>query len=141
MKKTDRIITILADIDHFQSDFTKLSGSSVPEEKDIARYHAISMVLFTLLNLCFELGEEVISLIHGKIPYTYRDIFTVLHENGIIDETLMNTMSDLVYYRNRLAHQYSGFNRNDLEAIIEKMEAVKDYVGIVKQITTDIIDN
>ena len=138
MSENDRIIAIIADIDHFQKDFTILSRLGVPDESDIARYHGVSMVLFTILNLCFELGEEVISLIHGKIPHTYRDIFTILHHNGIIDEKLMHTMSDLVYYRNKLAHQYTGLNRQDIEAIVEKMDDIKEYIETVKQVIKDL---
>ena len=71
MDSTDRIVTISADLNRFFHDYSILTESGIPDEQDIVRYHALSMVLFTILNLCFEMGEEVISSLHTQIPQSY----------------------------------------------------------------------
>ena len=137
MQSSDRIITICADLNRFFRDYSVLSESGVPDEQDVIRYHALSMVLFTILNLCFEMGEEVITSLNTQIPQSYRDIFRILHKEQIIDESVMQTMSDLVYYRNRLAHQYSGLDSDDLRAIMSKIDTVRTYISLLKNTTHD----
>lgn len=91
------------------------------------------MVLFTILNLSFELGEEVIGHRHAGLPSTYRDIFRILWEEKLIDENIRETMSRMVYYRNRLAHQYTSLNREDIEAIISNIDTIRDYIARMKK--------
>jgi uncharacterized protein YutE (UPF0331/DUF86 family) len=86
MRSSDRIVTICADLNKFFHDYSILSESGLPDERDIRTYHALSMVLFTILNLCFEMGEEVISLLDTQVPQSYRDIFRILYKENIIDE-------------------------------------------------------
>lgn len=73
-----RILTILSDIDRFFRDYEKITSEGTIQDADTTRFHAISMVLFTILNLSFELGEEVIGHRHAGLPSTYRDIFRIL---------------------------------------------------------------
>ena len=130
---TDRIVTLSADLDRFFRDYSVLAESGIPDEQDIIRYHALSMVLFTILNLCFEMGEEVLSSIPSQIPHSYRDIFQILYKERIIDEITMKTMIDMVYYRNRLAHQYAGIDSEDLRAIVSNIDSIREYIQSMKQ--------
>ena len=136
MNSTDRIVTISADLNRFFRDYSILTESGIPDEQDIVRYHALSMVLFTILNLCFEMGEEVIFSLNTQIPQSYRDIFRILHHEKIIDEEMMKTMSGLVYYRNRLAHQYAGLDSDDLKAVCGKIDTIHEYIEVLKRKVT-----
>ena len=127
-----RVLTICSDIDRFFSDYEKITLERTTDKSDVIRFHAISMVLFTILNLSFELGEEVIGLRHAGLPSTYRDIFRILWEEKLIDENIRETMSHMVYYQNRLAHQYSGLNYEDIDAIISNIDIVKNYIAKMK---------
>ncbi len=97
------------------------------------------MVLFTTLNLCFELGEEVISFLPTKIPQSYRDIFRILYREQIIDEPVMHTMSGLGFYRNRLAHQYAGLTSEDLVAIVTNIDTIRIYIRTLIGKSQDIV--
>jgi uncharacterized protein YutE (UPF0331/DUF86 family) len=138
MAHDNRIITICADIDRFFRDYSILSTPGIPDEKDITRYHALSMVLFTILNLSFELGEEIIGLKQAGIAQSYRDIFRILHQEGFIDNSIMNSMTNLVYYRNRLAHQYTGLNCEDLKNIISKIDDIRIFVNLMKKVYKEV---
>lgn len=131
MKSSDRTVTICADLNRFLRDYSVLSETGVPDEQDIVRYHALSMVLFTILNLCFELGEEVIASLNSQIPQSYRDIFRILYQEKVIDETVMQIMSNQVYYRNRLAHQYAGLSREDLIVIVRNIDTIRTYITLL----------
>lgn len=127
-----RVLTIISDIDRFFRDYEKITSEGAIQDADTIRFHAISMVLFTILNLSFELGEEVIAYRHAGLPSTYRDIFRILWEEKLIDENIREKMSHMVYYRNRLAHQYAGLNREDIDAIISNIEVIKNYIQKMK---------
>lgn len=129
-----RIITIFSDINRFFRDYEKITSQGALKDADTTRFHAISMVLFTILNLSFELGEEVIGHRHAGLPSTYRDIFRILLEENLIDENIRETMSRMVYYRNRLAHQYTGLNREDIDAIISNIDTIRDYIVKMKDV-------
>lgn len=132
MDNQTRILTIFSDIDRFFRDYEKISSKGTIQDDDTIRFHALSMVLFTILNLSFELGEEIIGQRQAGLPSTYRDIFRILWEEKVIDENIRETMSHMVYYRNRLAHQYAGLNREDIDAIISNIGAIKDYIARMK---------
>jgi uncharacterized protein YutE (UPF0331/DUF86 family) len=131
MEHQARIIAICSDIDRFFRDYEKIISEGEIDD-DITRFHAISMVLFTILNLSFELGEEVIGHRHAGLPGSYRDIFRILREEQLIDEKIRETMSRMVYYRNRLAHQYAGLNREDIDAVITSLDTIRDYISRMK---------
>lgn len=132
MDNQTRVLTICSDLNRFFRDYEKITSVSTTDDGDVTRFHAISMVLFTILNLSFELGEEVIGLRHAGLPSTYRDIFRILREEKLIDENICETMSHMVYYRNRLAHQYAGLNCEDIDAIISNIDVIKNFIARMK---------
>ena len=87
------------------------------------------------------MGEEVITSLNTQIPQSYRDIFHILYKEQIIDESVMQTMSSLVYYRNRLAHQYSGLDSEDLKIIMSKIDTIRTYIALLKNKTQDTLSN
>jgi len=133
MNSTDRIVTIIGDINRYHHDYVILSHNGIPTPSECARYHGLSMVLFTMLNLIFELGEEILVMDNAGIPHSYRDIFSRLFTIGAITEAMKCDLTNLVYYRNRLVHQYTGMDTSDLVAISEKMEVICDFVKIMKE--------
>ena len=49
---------------------------------------------------------------------------------------MMKTMSGLVYYRNRLAHQYAGLDSNDLKEVCSKIDTIHEYIEVLKRTVT-----
>ncbi|MBN1167814.1 MAG: DUF86 domain-containing protein [Methanospirillaceae archaeon] len=97
------------------------------------------MVLFTLLNLCFELGEEVISFLHTEIPQSYRDIFRIYIVNRYMMNRLCIRCQTQVSYQNRLSHQYAGLDREDLIAIVQKIDTIRIYVSMLIEKSQEIV--
>ncbi len=132
MDREARIIRIFSDIERFFRDYEKITLEGSIQHEDTTRFHAISMVLFTILNLSFELGEEIIGHRHAGLPGTYRDIFQILWEEKLIDEKIRGTMTHMVYYRNRLAHQYAGLNHEDIHVIMSHLDTIREYIARMK---------
>lgn len=58
-------------------------------------------------QICIDLANHLISSEGWRVPQDFRDAFTVLEEQGIIDGVLAERMRALVGLRNRLVHLYA----------------------------------
>ena len=61
------------------------------------------------LHLCIEkvidIGNHFVSFHRWREPDGYRDLFHVLHENGIIPEEHLKTFQNMASFRNLLVHR------------------------------------
>ncbi|MGH3931114.1 MAG: type VII toxin-antitoxin system HepT family RNase toxin [Pseudonocardiaceae bacterium] len=58
------------------------------------------------VQTCIDLANHVIASEGWRTPRDFGDSFTVLHEYGVIDETLAGQLRGLAGLRNRLVHVY-----------------------------------
>ena len=103
---TERISTILSDIERYQRDILELDISDISDLYDKRTFYAISMILFALLNRTIDLGNEIILARGFHVPSTYREIFTILEKEKVIEPDLAKAIGSLVLYRNLLSHEY-----------------------------------
>lgn len=70
------------------------------------------------LQLCIEkiidIGNHLVSFYRWREPEGYRDLFQVLHENGVIPEGCLSTFQNMASFRNMLVHRYEQM---DIELI------------------------
>jgi len=62
------------------------------------------------LHLCIEkvidIGNHFISFYRWREPEGYRDLFHVLHENGVIPKAHLASFQNMASFRNMLVHRY-----------------------------------
>jgi uncharacterized protein YutE (UPF0331/DUF86 family) len=97
---------ICGDIDRYIGDISRLSIHERRDLEDRKNYYALSMVLFSLMNAVIDLADELVSARDAGMPMTYREIFSLLLKDAVIDTTEYEQMSRIVSYRNRLAHEW-----------------------------------
>jgi len=73
---------------------------------DPAKIGGAKYYLQTAIAACMDLGNHIIAAEHYRQPKDYRDIFTVLNENGIIPNDFTVTLRQMAGLRNRLVHLY-----------------------------------
>ncbi len=134
MYDTERIARLIGDIDRYRHDLELLGIRTEEDLGERKNFYALSMVLFSLLTALIDLGEEVVLANDLGIPTTYRDVFSLLEGGGYIDRPLFLQMSQLVSYRNRLAHEYGEIAPSDLVCILSSLEAIALFVGRVKEL-------
>lgn len=66
------------------------------------------------------------------MPSTYREIFRLLAKNKFIDRRLEKRLSNLVFYRNLLSHEYYDLTEKDVFDVSKRIKVVKQFVDIVK---------
>ena len=68
--------------------------------------HAVERELQVVVEACLDIGHHVITRDGLRRPTDYRDVFTVLHESGIIETELGRRLEKMASFRNRLVHGY-----------------------------------
>lgn len=99
---------------------------------DSRNFYVASMILFALLNRVLDLGSEVIIARGSGIPTTYREIFSLLEQEGIVTHTLAQSMKHFVTCRNLLSHEYQGITPDQLYAMIGETETIKSFVECLR---------
>lgn len=79
-----------------QADFL-----SDPDKIGAAKYY-----LQVSIETCIDLANHVISTERYRAPTDYRDVFTVLNENGILPDDFTVTVRQMAGLRNLLVHLY-----------------------------------
>ncbi len=132
--KKERLLSAIAKIKQYYTEYSAITAEGIPRREDFLRYHSVSMIMFAIISLSFNIGEEIILI--KKLPRqkSHRDIFRILYGAGIISEKLRDEMTSLVFYRNHFAHQYSAIEEADLYSIADKMDSILEYVDIMTKV-------
>ncbi|ATZ61232.2 MAG: DUF86 domain-containing protein [Methanosarcinales archaeon Met12] len=132
MYDTERIGKIISDIEKYFRDLEELDIKKIEDLEDKKNFYSLSMVLFSAINRTINLGEEVVVANDIGMPSTYREIFRLLAKNKFIDRRLEKRLSNLVFYRNLLSHEYYDLTEKDVFDVSKRIKVVKQFVDIVK---------
>jgi len=134
MYDVERIGKIISDIEKYLRDLEELDIKEAKDLADRRNYYAISMVLFSILNRAIDLGEEIVMANNLGMPSTYKEIFRLLVKNKLIDANLGEGLSNLVFYRNLLSHEYYELSEKDVFDVSEKIDIVKKLAERTKEL-------
>lgn len=129
MYDKERIAKIIVDIERYTRDLNQLDKRQLEDPKT---YYAASMLLFAIANRAIDLGDAIVTGGELGFPGTYRNIFSILAQNGIISVELEKRLSDLVYYRNLVSHEYTDVKKEDIVMFWKKITVVSDFVMRIK---------
>ena len=132
MYDTERMARICGDIDRYTRDLSLLSIHERRDLEDRKNFYALAMVLFSLMNAVIDLADELVSARNAGMPSTYREIFTLLVQDSVIDTREFEQMSRLVSYRNRLAHEYGAITPDDLMDALDMTDTIRIFVERAK---------
>ena len=128
---------VKARIDRFWRAVRRLEAiSSAGEERfasDDNLVDAGERNLQVAIEAVIDVGEALIAYMGWRTPKSYRDVSTVLFENGVISGALYEQFKRAVNIRNILVHNYVYVMPKDLYATI------KDLIGTLTEIMNSII--
>jgi len=125
-----RIARIISDIEKYLSDLQKLEPKQIDDKKT---YYAASMLLLTLANRTIDLGDAIVTGGNFGFPSTYRVIFSLLKENGVIDKKMEEELGHIVHYRNLLSHEYAEITTKDVLAFWKSASSISRFMQRVKE--------
>ncbi len=110
-------------IEKLKNSLEKLKKYSEMEIGEILLKPEICDSIERSLQVCVEaladISRKIISNLNWRIPLSYKDVFKVLHENGVIDSKLLSRLEELAGIRNIIVHFYTEV---DIKKIYENLE-------------------
>lgn len=130
----ERISAIVGDMRKYCSDLADLGIAGPSDLDDKRTFYAASMILFALLNRTIDLGNEIVLARGLGIPSTYREIFTLLEKEAVIDPVLANRISRLVFYRNLLSHEYHGIDGEKIFSLVCRIPDIREFETAIEHL-------
>ena len=131
MKLNETVQILLEEMDKALKDIDELS--KMIESVDHLRSNSLLLracrdAALVAIQSAIDIGNRIISIMGWRRPESYRDVFEVLRENGVIDEKLASELQDLAGFRNVLVHLYWRFRLERLKEFIDRdHESIKRF--------------
>lgn len=115
-------------IKKYLKDLEELNITLIKDLEIKEKYYASSMIVFSILNDFFVLGDEIIEELGLEIAQTYKEIFKILEKNNVISKEDFNYCKKITYLRNKLAHEYEQINLDELFELITNIKNVNKII-------------
>jgi len=103
-------------------------------QQDRAKRRNVERIAENVSNAMIDIGKILLSWQKVEVPGTYREVFTRLHEIGLVSEELAHQLGELSRSRNILAHQYLDIKWETIQKFIaEAPEAVQGFTQIIHE--------
>jgi uncharacterized protein YutE (UPF0331/DUF86 family) len=121
--------------------------------QDLAEYRSITLSAYTAgkkdqrfvertLHLacecCIDIAAHLVSRKSFRPPKDNKDLFNILHENGIISDTVRSAMIKMTQFRNIVVHDYARIDPEIVIGILNRdMDDLKRFAGeVIGQVTS-----
>lgn len=130
----EQISIMVRDTEGYLSDLGSMDISSKEDFEEKETYYAVSMIIFQIMNRTIDIGNEVISG-SSKIPLpgSYKETFEILSENKIITPKTASKMTQLMKFRNAIAHEYYRITADEIFKLKNDVYEVKDFIEEIKK--------
>jgi len=119
----DKILVLrkLADIEEYLSQIREYSAISITDySADWKIQRIVERTLQMLIETCLDIAGHIIADQRYRVSDNYADMFRVLQENAIIDETLFLSLEKMARFRNYVVHHYDKIDPSIVIAILHK---------------------
>ena len=107
------------------------SFAKMEEKEFLESYKDVQAAKFSLLECieaCIDIAGYLIVEKGLKRPESYAEVFLILGEEGLLDESLIERLSDMARFRNFLVHRYGEVdNKRVLEFIKENLRDIYEF--------------
>lgn len=100
------------------SEFSNITAGGYLNDWKIQRI--IERTLQMMIETCLDVAGHIISDERYRVPESYADMFKILQENGILEETLLNTLDKMAKFRNIIVHTYDKIDPEIIISILSK---------------------
>ena len=87
---------------------------------DNTQIAAAKYCLQVSIEACLDIGNHIIAAHNYRKPKDYKNIFTVLNENGVIPDDFTATLKQMAGLRNRLVHLYWEVDSAEVHKILQE---------------------
>ena len=102
-------------------------------QTDIRARAFVERYLHLAIESVLDIANHIISFHGWREPEGYRDIFTVLHENGIIPAQDLAVYQQMVSFRNLLVHRYEKIDDATVFGLFKnRLDGFDRFFGLIK---------
>lgn len=102
-------------------------------EKDIYVQGTVERYLYLACQATIDLAEAVVSAKDFRKPTTMTESFYILNENEIINLELTEKLSNMVGFRNIIAHEYEKVNYKIVHDVLQNgLSDIKKFLEIIE---------
>lgn len=134
IRNKERILKIYSDLDRFFSDLKAISLKNKEDLNDNLKFHATSMLLFSILQRTIDLGEEVIFTLGLPLPGSHKEVFEILSNAKVVTKEELEKLKFMVNFRNLIAHQYYAFGDADIFEVYSNLGIITKFVEKSKKV-------
>lgn len=99
----------------------EVENISFQEYRENARLkRAVERALQIAIEACLDIGRRLIALEGFRHPQDHKDVFQVLHEEGVVSENLLPALIEMARFRNILVHEYVRVDDAIVYSILKK---------------------
>ena len=118
----------LSELDDYRRQVKEFASLTVEQyARDWKIQRIIERTLQMMIETCVDVAGHIVSDEGFRIPKSYADTFTVLHENGILDDRLYLSLKKMAQFRNIVVHQYDKIDSTIVVGILQKN--IKDFAA------------
>jgi uncharacterized protein YutE (UPF0331/DUF86 family) len=107
-------------------------------ERDLRMRAFVERYLQLCIEKVIDIGNHFVSFHRWREPEGYRDLFQVLHENGVIPKGHLTSFQNMASFRNMLVHRYE---KTDNEVIFSLFRKRLGDFDLFVSLITDWINN
>ncbi|MBW2157977.1 MAG: DUF86 domain-containing protein [Deltaproteobacteria bacterium] len=119
----DKILVLrkLSELDQYLLQINEYSGITISEYSgDWKTQRVVDRTLQMMIETCLDISGHIISDEEYRVPENYADIFKVLQENGIINESLLDALIKMAKFRNIVVHHYDKIDAAIVISILSR---------------------
>ena len=137
------ILRKLSALEVYLEQITEYRTISIEQyANDWKNQRIIERTLQMMVETCIDIAGHIISDMKFRIPNSYADSFSVLAENGIVDNNLSQSLEKMAKFRNVVVHDYDrvdaeiviGILRKNLDDFTKFKDAVVSFLKGVEKI-------
>ena len=127
----DRVLLYrkLEELETYQEQLAEFAGISLNQYRgDWKSQRIVERTLQIMIETCADIAGHIISDGGMRAPKSYSDGFTVLKENGVIPDALLDSLVRMAKFRNVVVHQYDEVDAEVVIAILQKhLDTFREY--------------
>ncbi|CAM4338446.1 DUF86 domain-containing protein [Paenibacillus alkaliterrae] len=128
---------ILNKTDTIERCIRRIHEEYANNEENLLNFTKQDSIILNLQRACeasIDLAMHIVAAKKFGIPQNSRDAFTYLHQNGVIDDSLNQSLKAMVGFRNIAVHDYQAIQIEIVKAIIDKH--LSDFILFAKRVQT-----
>jgi uncharacterized protein YutE (UPF0331/DUF86 family) len=114
------IRVILGNLQEYRQKLSRLAAFSEAEfKKEFTRIESAKHLLQVSIQSCIDIAHHIVADGDYRTPNDSFDAFVVLNEVGIIPDTMMPKLRQMVSFRNRVVHLYWAVDDSAIYEILQ----------------------